>query len=322
MSSSVAVRKTEKKTERKTPKRKINRKFAIRKPLPGVTVDETIHKYHYFAVKMAKNYIDSHPGVKLEFDDAYSIVCIAFSRAHEKYDPKKGTSFMYYASQWARAYLDRDGDVKQRLIRIPPKELKKYIKEKFAFQAYEGEINPSLLTDASKKLYFEITRSRKKLEELRRRVKEFDDLTYLAHLESPADKSNDSNAVLGDMLTYEGQLSSLELAQAEEIRERLKLCISKLDKREKFIITKRVMSDNPPPLKEIGEKWGVSRERVRQIEVRALKKLKELILKDPVLSNYDNLLEIRIPTEKKLAEPPAKKEKPKVPEQKPFKKAA
>ena len=54
--------------------------------------------------------------------------------------------------------------------------------------------------------------------------------------------------------------------------------MSQLSEREQYIIKNRLLTSNPQTLNEVGEKFGISRERVRQIEETAMKKLKELVL--------------------------------------------
>ena len=72
-----------------------------------------------------------------------------------------------------------------------------------------------------------------------------------------------------------------ELGGAEEqamVSGRVGAALARLDKRERFIIEQRVMSDRPLTLKELGEHFGFSRERARQLEIRAKEKLKQELL--------------------------------------------
>jgi RNA polymerase sigma-32 factor len=68
-----------------------------------------------------------------------------------------------------------------------------------------------------------------------------------------------------------------DLAEVEEreiVQERVGRALGRLDVRERYIIEQRVMSDKPMTLKELGEHFGFSRERARQLEIRAKEKLK------------------------------------------------
>src|SRR5262249_20602230 len=69
-----------------------------------------------------------------------------------------------------------------------------------------------------------------------------------------------------------------ELSDAEEsarLGGRVGEALGRLDQRERYIIEQRVMSDRPMTLKELGEHFGFSRERARQLEIRAKEKLKQ-----------------------------------------------
>jgi RNA polymerase sigma-32 factor len=64
---------------------------------------------------------------------------------------------------------------------------------------------------------------------------------------------------------------------------KLQNAISTLNEREKFVIWNRYLADETMTLEEIGEKYGISKERVRQIESRALAKIKLFTMKQPKL---------------------------------------
>ena len=64
---------------------------------------------------------------------------------------------------------------------------------------------------------------------------------------------------------------------------KLQNAISTLNEREKFVIWNRYLADETMTLEEIGEKYGISKERVRQIESRALEKIKLFTMKQPKL---------------------------------------
>jgi RNA polymerase sigma-32 factor len=69
-----------------------------------------------------------------------------------------------------------------------------------------------------------------------------------------------------------------ELSEAEErrlVKGRVGEALAGLDPRERFIIERRVMSERPMTLKEVGDHFGFSRERARQLEIRAKEKLRE-----------------------------------------------
>ena len=69
----------------------------------------------------------------------------------------------------------------------------------------------------------------------------------------------------------------------EDMKIKLQNAISTLNEREKFVIWNRYLADETMTLEEIGEKYGISKERVRQIESRALEKIKLFTMKQPKL---------------------------------------
>lgn len=84
-----------------------------------------------------------------------------------------------------------------------------------------------------------------------------------------------------DFLVDKSQNIEEKLAQKQETaykNEILNSCLMKLNDREQFIIRNRMLTNEPMTLSEVGEKFGISRERVRQIEETAMKKLKQAVL--------------------------------------------
>ncbi|HPH55453.1 MAG TPA: sigma factor-like helix-turn-helix DNA-binding protein, partial [Smithella sp.] len=87
------------------------------------------------------------------------------------------------------------------------------------------------------------------------------------------DESSNSHI---DFLAYEGDDQEISLIKKEEkslVQRNIAGALANLNERESYIILNRVMSDNPKTLQEIGEKYNISRERARQIEKQALKKM-------------------------------------------------
>jgi RNA polymerase sigma-32 factor len=80
-----------------------------------------------------------------------------------------------------------------------------------------------------------------------------------------------------DLVPSPSVSQDLELADKEEagiINSRVQVALCRLDPRERFIIERRVMNERPMTLKELGQHFGFSRERARQLEIRAKDKLK------------------------------------------------
>lgn len=91
----------------------------------------------------------------------------------------------------------------------------------------------------------------------------------------------DGEGQMQDWLVDQEPLQDQQIEEEEESLVRHKLLIEAMDKlndREKHILTERRLSDNPKTLEELSQVYGVSRERVRQIEVRAFDKLQKAIM--------------------------------------------
>jgi RNA polymerase sigma-32 factor len=95
-------------------------------------------------------------------------------------------------------------------------------------------------------------------------------------LDAPVGDDGDQSHL--DFVASAGPGQEHELSTAEEtkmVSGRVVEALARLDQRERYIIEQRVMSDRPLTLKELGEHFGFSRERARQLEIRAKEKLKQ-----------------------------------------------
>jgi RNA polymerase sigma-32 factor len=106
-------------------------------------------------------------------------------------------------------------------------------------------------------------------------------------LDAPINEDGEMSHI--DHLTYEGEDQETSLIKKEElslVKRDIAGALAKLNEKEKYIIKHRVMADNPMTLQEVGDRYRITRERARQIEKQALKKLRLAI---PYLGNEPDL---------------------------------
>ena len=219
-----------------------------------------------FVVKVAFEY--KSYGAKLA--DLIQEGNIGLMMAVKKFDPHKGYRFISYAIWWIRAYIQNFIIKTWSLVKIGT-------------------------TQAQKKLFYKIGKVRKALESDRENEKRYEllandldvakeDIIEMEQRMSSRDLSLDAPFDEDHELTHldllqEGspnQEEALAQQQEKKIRERdVQNALKRLNEKEVYVIKNRIMSDTPLTLQEIGTHLKLSRERVRQIESEALKKLQK-----------------------------------------------
>jgi RNA polymerase sigma-32 factor len=197
---------------------------------------------------------------------------IGLMKAVQKFDPNKEIRLISYAVWWIRAYIQN------------------YILKSWSLVKLGT-------TQAQRKLFFSLARTKRELEKLnagesqlvqveeiarRLRVKpaevrEMEQRMGGRDLSLDAPVGDDGGNAHVDLVPSPSVSQDLELADKEEARiinSRVQVALCRLDPRERFIIERRVMNERPMTLKELGQHFGFSRERARQLEIRAKDKLK------------------------------------------------
>ena len=221
-----------------------------------------------FVVKVAFEY--KTYGIKLL--DLIQEGNIGMMMAVKKFNPYKGYRFISYAVWWIRAYIQNFIIKSWSLVKIGTTQAEKKLfykigKVRKALEAYgESEAKyEHLATD------LDVTKNN--IIEMEQRMAARD-----LSLDSPLDEDHELTHL--DLLQESSlnQEESLALKEEKKIQEREVLSAMKhLNQREEYVIKNRIMSDSSLTLREIGNHLKLSRERVRQIESEALKKLKREI---------------------------------------------
>ena len=220
-----------------------------------------------FVVKVAREY----RAYGMRMLDMIQEGNIGLMMAVKKFDPDKGIRFISYAVWWIRAYIQEFIIRSWSLVKIGT-------------------------TQAQKKLFFKLNRTREKLLQLtgshdsgeiaRTLEVRHEEVEEMAQRMAARDTSLDveptegADYTLVDLLPDDRENQEDLLLQKEEqslVTGRISAALQQLTTREKHIIRGRILSDPPRTLQELADNYGLSRERVRQLEKNAMEKMRRCL---------------------------------------------
>lgn len=223
-----------------------------------------------FVVKIANEY--KNYGVNVM--DLIQEGNIGLMHAVKGFDPTKGYRLISYAVWWIRAYIQNYLMKSWSLVKVGTSQAQRKLFYKLRSTKKDMDIVGETPTgEEYKEIAEELDVSPRDVMEMDQRMSKKD---FSLDTELSADRENTHLDFLEDSsLTQEEELEKSQ--ESELIRENLEEVLNTLNERERYIIEHRILKEKAETLEEIGNKFGISRERVRQIEGAALKKVRKLL---------------------------------------------
>ncbi|HYZ23436.1 MAG TPA: RNA polymerase sigma factor RpoH [Rhodopila sp.] len=236
---------------------------------------EAAHKLVTSHLRLVAKIAVGYRGYGLPVGELISEGNIGLMRAVSRFDPDRGFRFATYAMWWIRAAIQEHILHSSSLVKMGTTRAQKTLffnlrRLKGQMQALEsGDLQPE-----------QVARIARMLD-----VPEQDVINMNRRLGAPdyslnAPVSADGDGEWQDWLVDESETQEHILADREELSNRRALlpdALKALNDRERHILAERRLKDTPTTLEELSEKYGISRERVRQIEARAFGKLQKLM---------------------------------------------
>lgn len=223
-----------------------------------------------FVVKIAFEYIN----YGLSLLDLIQEGNLGLMLAVKKFNPYKNYRLISYAIWWIRAYIQNYIMNNYSIVKLGTTQNQRKLFYSLPKAKKELALKGQNFEDAKEDLAKMLDVTPVELDEMELRLSARDfSLEYANASENnnrlPIEAVPDYRPITADLIEEEDDIQHKHQA--------IKNALETLSEKEKFIIENRILKDEPATLQEVGEKLGITRERVRQLEVRALDKLKKIL---------------------------------------------
>jgi RNA polymerase sigma-32 factor len=248
-------------------------------------LNDLVGSHLRLVVKIARGFT----GYGLPLADLVAEGNVGLMQAAEKFDPDRGFRFATYAMWWIRAAIQEYILHSWSLVKMGTTAAQK--KLFFNLRRLKGELaeleQGDLPPDVVRKIAVDLDVPEAEVIEMNRRLSGADN-----SLNAPiGGAASDGDAEWLDVLPDEGPNQETLVAERNETQLRrslLDVALKKLNPRERDIIFERRLKDEPSTLEELSHRYAVSRERIRQIEVRAFEKLQRAMREQTRATRQDN----------------------------------